>query len=59
MYRVYGYDDTTHHWASLIDADVIGQAEYEARHGCFPDDQKGFVQAYIIDRNAALAAEWK
>lgn len=59
LLSLYGTNGRTKFWCSLIEADVIGQAEYEARHGMFPEDQKGFVQAYIVDRNAALSAEWK
>lgn len=56
---VYRCTDKALEWCDLIYADVVGQAEYEARHGVFPEDQKGFVQAYLVDRNAALSAEWK
>lgn len=38
-------------WEALLHAEIIGQLEYEAAHGCFPDDQRAFAQAYL-DRKA-------
>lgn len=34
-------------WRKILCAEVIGQAEYEAYHGCFPTDQMGFVRHYL------------
>lgn len=36
-------------WRDLLRAEVVGQAEYEARHGVFPTDQIGFVQCYLLN----------
>jgi hypothetical protein len=45
-------------WQNIIRAEIIGQARYEAANGRFPDNQYGFVQAYLQQPSAALAASW-
>ena len=40
-------------WEAILDAEVIGQAEYQACHGEFPIDQLSFVQAYLWAHNAS------
>lgn len=41
-------------WGAIIRAEIIGQAEYLHYHKRFPDDQRGFVEAYLRDRDEAL-----
>lgn len=55
----YGDNLRTQSWCAILEADCIGQLEYKERHGRFPDNQEGFVLAYLVDRNAALAAQWE
>lgn len=45
-------------WCKIIQAEVIGQKLYHRLHDRFPDDQRGFVQAYLNAPDAALAAWW-
>jgi hypothetical protein len=45
-------------WLDIIQAEIQGQLEYQERHGEFPDNQKGFVNAYLVDKSAALSAAW-
>jgi hypothetical protein len=54
----YGDNALTRHWRSIIEAEVIGQAEYRARHHHFPADQVGFVLAYLDDPSQALERTW-
>lgn len=50
----YGNGDLTVRWSGIIDAEINGQAQYHARHQRFPDDQRGFVDAYLDNPAAAL-----
>lgn len=50
----YGNGSLTVRWSAIIDAEINGQGHYHARHQRFPDDQRGFVEAYLDDPEAAL-----
>ncbi|HVH75197.1 MAG TPA: hypothetical protein VM755_09805 [Stellaceae bacterium] len=41
-------------WGSIIRAEIIGQAQYFHCHKRFPEDQRGFIEAYLRDRDEAL-----
>ena len=41
-------------WGGIIRVEVIGQGQYFHYHKRFPDDQRGFVEAYLRDRDEAL-----
>jgi hypothetical protein len=51
----YGDNAHTRRWQLLVDAEVVGQNQYHARHQRFPADQVGFVTAYLDDPARALA----
>ena len=34
-------------WAHVVLAEVVGQAEYLAKHGSFPADQTAFILSYL------------
>lgn len=38
----------------LVDCEVVGQLEYQARHGEFPRDQLAFTLGYLVGRDAPL-----
>lgn len=46
----------------IIEAEVVGQLEYKAEHGAFPDDQRSFTLEYLasilIPANEFLGDEW-
>lgn len=41
-------------WRKIIEAEIVGQAEYHHIHKRFPDDQRGFVEAYLECPGVAL-----
>ena len=41
-------------WGRIIRAEIVGQAEYYRLHKRFPDDQRGFAEAYMSCPAAAL-----
>jgi hypothetical protein len=51
----YGDNAHTRRWQLIIDAEVVGQNEYQARYQRFPADQAGFVTAYLDHPTRALA----
>lgn len=50
MHRVFGYGGETELFASLIVAEVYGQALYLHRCGEFPQDQVEFTRAYLAGK---------
>lgn len=50
----FGDDCRTKFWRSVIEAEVIGQNTFAHMHKRFPDDQLGFVLAYLKDPMTAL-----
>jgi hypothetical protein len=42
----------------LINAEVNGQLQHQQLHGEFPVDQKGFVEAYLVNKGEALSKVW-
>lgn len=53
---VYGDTPQVAAWARVIMAEVDGQLEYaEAHGGEFPNDQAGFIAAYLVDKADACA----
>lgn len=55
---LYGYSDKTMHWLDILNAEIIGQREYEDINGVFPDDQMEFVKSYLKSRSFALSLEF-
>lgn len=55
---LYGRGPTADHFCALVEAEVVGQLHHQQRHGAFPEDQAGFVAAYLVDPTAALARRW-
>jgi hypothetical protein len=43
----------TRYWSEIINAEIIGQATFFEYHKRFPDDQRGFVEAYLKDPHLA------
>jgi len=41
-------------WERILEAEIVGQALYFAKHGKFPKHQRAFVEAYIRRNTAAL-----
>lgn len=54
----FGENAKTARWADIIRAEINGQLEYEQRYGEFPDNQRGFIEAYLVNKEAALSAKW-
>lgn len=54
----YGLDERTQRWVDLLDAEINGQIAHEQALGRFPEDQKGFVLAYLANPEKALAQAW-
>lgn len=53
------YGDRAQAWAPILEAEIIGQARYDARHGRFPTDQVAFDLAYLACPETALArGDW-
>jgi len=47
LFKLFGENKKTHKWADLLYAEIVGQAEYLARHGSFPANQYAFTVDYI------------
>ena len=56
--ELFGQSQTTERWADILWAEVAGQSQYYARHKAFVQDQRGFVEAYLVDSEAALSRAW-
>ena len=54
LYDLYGLNAHTLRWASIIKAEVIGQAIYFERHGRFPGNQRLFIQHYLANPEIAF-----
>ena len=51
---LYGNNPQTRRWIEILRAEVIGQRLFYERHKRFVDDQRGFIEAYLQDPDAAL-----
>lgn len=58
LVTLFGDDERTRRWAAIMRAEVNGQVAHLERHGAFPVDQAGFVAAWLVDADAALARPW-
>lgn len=54
--RVYGDTQQTDRWAAVLTAEIIGQGEFMLRHGSHPNDQIGFVRAYLANPLSAVSS---
>jgi hypothetical protein len=54
LFEFYGDCERIQEWCSLLRAEVVGQALFFHRHKRFPDDQRSFVAAYLVDPDIAL-----
>ena len=54
LFQFYGDCERTRQWSALLRAEIIGQALFFQRHKRFPDDQRSFVAAYMVDPDIAL-----
>jgi hypothetical protein len=54
LIEFFGDRPETREWCAIVRAEVIGQAMYFRRQGQFPDDQEGFVRAYLGEVENAL-----
>lgn len=56
--QIAAMSETIGRWAwilaPILQAEIVGQALYEAKHGKFPVNQKAFCIAYLQDKEAAL-----
>lgn len=55
LYDTFGWNGRTRRWADILTADIIGQATYLERHGRFPDNQKVFVELYLVNTRLAFS----
>jgi len=55
LFIEHGNTPLTRYWQKIIEAEVIGQNKFAHIHKRFPDDQMGFVQAYLHDPQSALS----
>jgi hypothetical protein len=56
LISLYGDGPDTRRWSWIIHAEIIGQAQFYRWHKRFPDDQRGFITAYL--RNSQDALLW-
>ena len=54
LFEFYGDCKRIRGWCSLLRAEIVGQALFFQRHKRFPDDQRSFVAAYLVDPDIAL-----
>ena len=54
LVEFYGDSERIQVWCSLLRAEIVGQALFFHRHKRFPDDQRSFVAAYLVDPDIAL-----
>lgn len=54
LFEFYGDCERIQVWCSLLRAEIVGQALFFHRHKRFPDDQRSFVAAYLVDPDIAL-----
>jgi hypothetical protein len=54
LFEFYGECERIQDWCSLLRAEIVGQALFFHRHKRFPDDQRSFVAAYLVDPAIAL-----
>jgi len=55
LIKIYGDNEDTQRMNAILWAEVVGQGQYEELHGAFPDNQKGFIKAYLVDAQEAIA----
>lgn len=55
---LYGVNQRTCYWRTLLIAEVIGQRQYYELYREYISNQRAFATAYMEDRNAALARKW-
>lgn len=55
LYDSFGWNGQTRRWADILTAEIIGQAMYLERHGRFPDNQKLFVELYLVNTRLAFS----
>jgi hypothetical protein len=54
LHQLYGRTPETERWAKIIHAEVVGQRLYYGLYKRYVTDQTSFVQAYMLDPEAAL-----
>lgn len=58
LIKVYGACEITERWSHILRAEVDGQIRYHEKHGTFPDNQRGFVEAYLRYPEQAILERW-
>lgn len=58
MYQRMGYCNNSRRYARIIDAEIVGQLRHQETFGEFPEDQLGFVQAYLKNATRSLITSW-
>lgn len=54
IHAIYGFTTMANRFCAILEAEILGQALYESRHGGFPVDQHGFVTAYLANWRTAV-----
>ena len=54
LFEFYGDCERVRVWCLLLRVEIVGQALFFHRHKRFPDDQRSFVAAYLVDPDIAL-----
>jgi hypothetical protein len=54
LLELYGDCETTRRWCRILDAEIIGQRLYYAKHGTYVRDQRAFVLHYLANPRTAL-----
>jgi len=52
LVAIFGDDQRTRWWINILYAEVIGQREFYDEHGCFPENQRAFVERYVAPHAA-------
>lgn len=53
--ETFGLNGHTRRWADILKAEIIGQAMYLEWHGRFPDNQRLFVELYLVNSQLAFS----
>jgi hypothetical protein len=54
LYKFYSDGERVRGWCLLLRAEIVGQGLFFQRHKRFPEDQRSFVAAYLVDPDIAL-----
>lgn len=54
LVTLYGRTDRVRQWCQILDAEIIGQFQYNEIHGNFPTNQRAFVEDFMLNPTVTL-----